>query len=100
MQTISLLLAHNWIFSLYEDMWLNLSESSLDLFFRHICTITIITIEIAIIQIIKINNSCILEKDLPLIMLTLYNKLTYHEDVLTFYTIKDKNYNKPLSSLK
>ena len=41
-----------------------------------------------------------MEKDLPLIMLTLYNKLTYHEDVLTFYTIKDKNYNKPLSSLK
>lgn len=48
------------------------SDSSLDLFFRRIRTKTITTSEIAIIQIAKIKNDCILGKDLLLTILTLH----------------------------
>ncbi len=63
------------------------SDSSLDLFFMRIRTITITTSEIAIIQIAQINNDCISGKDLLLTTLTLY-KISVSLDIIT---IKKRN---------
>ena len=62
--------------SLYEVIWLICSVSSWDLCFRSVRITAIAMIDTVIKQIIKIKINCILEKELQLVMLISYIKIS------------------------
>ena len=62
--------------SLYEVIWLICSVSSWDLCLRSVRITAIAMIDTVIKQIIKIKINCILEKELQLVMLISYNKIS------------------------